>query len=1064
MDSNPQSMPPSPSPEHVNSADEALTAVHPNLSSGQLSEDSGNPHEMNAGAHKCSYTDCNKKFPTKQGLVNHSRIHFTDEQKILLCPHPGCERRYTSKNGFNYHYGSEHGDRSTWHQCPMAECLVSFYEPGQLKLHQLQHGVYCCTAHKCDYQCYSEEELFAHRDRNHSAFKLHKDRVVKAKSVAEVKPIRKVQKARQRNTGRLDTMELLGVGSNQGDEEGKEDKEPGKDEEREYDGERNPKKPVNYGEIHQVLKGWKCPIRGCKTYRKFKFDLHTHWQDKHPNLPEPSDIASMVSSISVQSAEQNPTSFLDDSHWVRVGNMEDIKEDYDLPSTDVGSEQPLASNTLGSTPAPVHRQPALDPRTGVPNNTVLQRPTSRFKREVDDSDTGNHMTAGNMNSSDAKATTQTTSTASSHSSAISAIKTRPSLHNTTSSYNPSILAPRHGAGAVRPSLSVSVTPFGNPSISSTSHPATAASAMASNTSSISPTNRAANNPRTENTISTLSRPVRRRVSGGPFNRATEARRLNPPLTRSNKAAYSAAFSTNTKSSRNQATNSPMMTGALPSGFNRINPKNAKKSQGQGKAKARAQYSSHGSSPLDSDDDDQDDEEEENEGEEEEQDEEEDESLFVSPIDDSKTQQGTAAGSNSRVLGVRGFANMPLPRDQDSDEEDMRPSHILRQERRAAAGRSPYYPPGARDRFGRPYGRTMGTTHTKFGAKNVSGSSKFSRDPKKTGKKAAAQENDSDDDDDEDEFDDNFATTSSGDSSYEAPRRGRRSIHHDSSAPSATNPRRPSTKTASHPGPPGPPGPPRTPSPDDTKFTPYQVYRPDFESPPPSYLIKSPGVIDRRLPYVDRPDNKFLSDVGVVQPEDLFDADDIFFCFRGPTPRETELQQQFDAEREQMRLNAIGSGFRAPMRFDTCPHTAPVNRLERKAWVAQRLRLDELELRADDDFEDEEKTLGLDRGVTRHDQNLAGIAMSDAPGSSSALPSKKKATCAGPARVKRKYIWKDQGMKNKRSRGGVRPRPRPSRGGGDEAQVDGGADEQVGRRVAASDAAGPDPVTPKQESS
>lgn len=152
-----------PGPEPVNSADEVPTAGITNSSSGKMSEDSYSLNGINNGAHKCHYTHCDKEFPTKQGLVNHSRVHLTDEQKNFLCPHPDCGKRYISKKGARYHYGIEHGDRSTWHQCLIAGCLSSFYERRALKLHQVEHGIYCCTGLGCDYRCHSEEDLSAHR-------------------------------------------------------------------------------------------------------------------------------------------------------------------------------------------------------------------------------------------------------------------------------------------------------------------------------------------------------------------------------------------------------------------------------------------------------------------------------------------------------------------------------------------------------------------------------------------------------------------------------------------------------------------------------------------------------------------------------------------------------------------------------------------------------------------------------------------------------------------------------------------------------------------------------------
>lgn len=120
-------------------------------------------------------------------------------------------------------------------------------------------------------------------------------------------------------------------------------------------------------------------------------------------------------------------------------------------------------------------------------------------------------------------------------------------------------------------------------------------------------------------------------------RATEARRMSPPPARSNQAAKSAVALINT----------------------RMPP--------QRHYQVSSSASSRRASSVSSDEEDEEDKEE---------------GLFVSPPDTTKNR---TKGSR-HVLGVRGFANMPLPRDQDSDEEDLRPSHVLRQERRAAAGK------------------------------------------------------------------------------------------------------------------------------------------------------------------------------------------------------------------------------------------------------------------------------------------------------------------------------------------------------------------------------------------
>lgn len=139
-----------------------------------------------------------------------------------------------------------------------------------------------------------------------------------------------------------------------------------------------------------------------------------------------------------------------------------------------------------------------------------------------------------------------------------------------------------------------------------------------------------------------------------------------------------------------------------------------------------------------------------------------------------------------------------------------------------------------------------------------------------------------------------------------------------------------------------------------------------------------------------------------------------------------------------------------MRFDTCPLTAPVNALKRAAWIRERLRLDELEKLGDETFEDEE----MDRVTTATPNGKA-------PGSANSSVSRgkgagKRATCAGPTRAKRKYTWKDEQMKNKRAKGGVKIRSPSLRvdgtpgsasradsvgGARGRAQVD-GADEEI----------------------
>ncbi|ESZ93241.1 hypothetical protein SBOR_6397 [Sclerotinia borealis F-4128] len=398
-------------------------------------------------------------------------------------------------------------------------------------------------------------------------------------------------------------------------------------------------------------------------------------------------------------------------------------------------------------------------------------------------------------------------------------------------------------------------------------------------------------------------------------------------------------------------------------------------------------------------------------------------LFVSP-----------SNPPSRPLGVRGFANMPLPRDQDSDEEDLRPSHVLKQdrERRATAAAATgaaapvaqiERPRGARDAYGRLYSeRGAGTdTADRYGAAgSTDKDGKGDKDKKgeksggKSKSKPMARRGRADDsDDDFDDFDE--SELSSSDDSYEDPRQGlgQRSTHQTKRTRSIFNPHQSSSGIRN------PVPPPRTPSPNGI-YRPYHPYAPDLDSPPPSYLIKSPGVIDRRLPYVDRPEDKFMSEVAVTQPQDLFNADDVHYYFRGPTEHEKALQRRLDAEKEAMKANAYGSGFQVPMHYDAHPYTAPINTRDRPAWREERLRLDELERRGDG-FEEIERIRGMDRN------------MSGAPDAEAEAPSKKakKATCAGPDRVKRKYNWRDPSKKNKRRR---------EQGTGGAAQVD-GTDEQ-----------------------
>lgn len=142
--------------------------------------------------------------------------------------------------------------------------------------------------------------------------------------------------------------------------------------------------------------------------------------------------------------------------------------------------------------------------------------------------------------------------------------------------------------------------------------------------------------------------------------------------------------------------------------------------------SRAKISSSRSARFDlpSEDDGSDD-ESADENDHDEYDNEEEEGLFVSPNgptdpasniikSSNRGKQSATTAPNRRVLGARGFANLPLPRDQDSDEEDLRPSHVLEQERRAAAGK-PLRAVGARNKHGLPYGTSRGDEDMDDGA-------------------------------------------------------------------------------------------------------------------------------------------------------------------------------------------------------------------------------------------------------------------------------------------------------------------------------------------------------------
>ncbi|KAK6610261.1 hypothetical protein H4I95_03320 [Botrytis cinerea] len=328
-----------------------------------------------------------------------------------------------------------------------------------------------------------------------------------------------------------------------------------------------------------------------------------------------------------------------------------------------------------------------------------------------------------------------------------------------------------------------------------------------------------------------------------------------------------------------------------------------------------------------------------------------------------------------------FANMPLPRDQDSDEEDLRPSHVLRQERRAIAGKS-VKPIRAGEYFG------VG--------KKIYG------EPKKMGKSTGFLATRLTDSDDDSIFEGNeLSSSGSSFGETEAP------------VPVVVQ-----QIISTHVPP--------TPFLVAPLYQPYQVYGPDLDSPP------HPTSLNLLV----------LSTALFLQPEDLFDADDIFFGFQDMTPHEREVQDRLDAEKEATRANSYGSGFRAPLHFDHCPYTAPICRAERATWIAERLRLDVAEARGDES-EDPESPLGMDSDDDR--RFGVDVEMSGTGKSTLSKKKKKRATCSGPIREKRKYNWNDPMRKNKRRKGsisagtsrGIRTRRSNSRG---DAQID-GANEQ-----------------------
>ncbi|KAF7900683.1 uncharacterized protein EAF01_007985 [Botrytis porri] len=869
---------------------------------GLLASVSPSPTNLDVSNFQCSHPDCGKSYASKHGLDNHSRVHFTDNEKPFACPHPGCLSRYTNKRGVTRHFNLKHKDKSDWFNCPTAECDSSFFDERQLKLHQREHGVFRCTARHCAYEYTTEQELYEHRERNHTTSDLYEDRAGKRPPGVSEKEDLSAQVSSGEETGdEIVVDEKSSPAKFCGDEDNFENSSPftapihGKSSRRGITN-RVSLKPEEYP-ARPNRKGWKCPKPGCTVCRKVQFDLITHWQEAHSGIPEP-------------------------AHFEFVHGPKS-SENTATPKFEAKDHRLGGQSTSARQPAP---QPDQEGASQSNANDGTQGPNSQQRGGKDANTSGNKNT--NMNGlNEPNASASTPSIASSRSPATTNTQGRTPRSNNGP---PIIPPPRHAPNTARPTTNVLANSPGNPSRPDES-----------------PSIR---NPRKK---ATIGHPTQRIHA-----RATETRRMSPPPARSNQATKSGVPLINTK---------------LP-------------------PPRRSQVSSpdfsRRSSSVSSDE------------------EEEEEGLFVSPPEATKNQ----TKGPRRVLGVRGFANMPLPRDQDSDEEDLRPSHVLRQERRAAAGkpakpdRSREFLGSGRKIFGQP--RKMGESTRPF----------------------AARSTDSDDDS-------NFegSELSSSGSSFgetETARADRRSTNHVSARASNSVPRRPSINDRD---------PPRTPSPDLPRYQAYEVYGPDLDSPPPSYLVKSPGVIDRTLTYPSRPDDKTLPDVAAVQPDDLFDADDIFFSFKDMNPHERGVQDRLDAEKEALRANAYGSGFRAPLHFDHCPYTAPICRAEQPAWIAERLRLDIAEARGDES-EDSETQLGIDRD----DDRRSGVDVELTGTGTSALSSKKKkATCSGPIREKRKYNWRDPVRKNKRRRGsfpGSASRRSSNRRSSGNSQID-GADEQ-----------------------
>ncbi|TGO35962.1 hypothetical protein BHYA_0139g00080 [Botrytis hyacinthi] len=882
---------------------------------GLLASPSPSPTKLDVSNFQCPHPDCGRSYASKHGLDNHSRVHFTDNEKPFACPHPGCLSRYTNKRGVTRHFNLKHKDKSDWFNCPTAECDSSFFDERQLKLHQREHGLFRCTARHCAYEYTTEQELYDHRERNHTTSDLYEDRTSKRPPGASKKEDLSAQVSSGEETGdEIVVAENSTKPEFYGDEDNFENSSPFKTPTYGRGSRRGIKKRVSLNTedcpARPNSKGWKCPKPGCTICRKVQFDLIAHWQEVHSDIPEPAHFEFVHGPKSSENTA-TPTFVVNDH---RLGGQ----------STSVG--QPARSGQEGA---------SLSNANDGARELDSQQLDSQQQRGKGDDAAGNKNT--NMNglsvTNDAALTPSITSSRS---------PTRTNTQGRTPRSNnshPIIPPPRHAPNLARAAINVLANSTGN-----LSGPAESPSI---------------NNRRKK---ATIGHPAQRIHA-----RATEARRISPPPARSNQAAKSAVAFINT----------------------RMPPQ--RYSQVSSPASSR-RASSRRASSVSSD---------------EEEEEDEEEGLFVSPPDTTKNQ---TKGSR-HVLGVRGFANMPLPRDQDSDEEDLRPSHVLRQERRAAAGKS-VKPDHTREFLGA--GRKIYGQPTKMGK-----STKF----------FAARSTDSDDDSNFDGSE--LSSSGSSFGATETHRPGRRSTNHVNARASNSVPRRPSVNNGD---------PPRTPSPDLPRYQPYEVYGPDLNSPPPSYLIKSPGVIDRTLPYLSRPEDKTLPDVAAVQPDDLFDADDIFFSFRDMTPHEREVQDRLDAEKEAIRANAYGSGFRAPLHFDHCPYTAPICRAERAVWIAERLRLDVEEARGD-----ESEDLEAPSRMDLDDDRRSGVDVEMTRTGRSATSKKRRATCSGPLREKRKYNWRDPFRKNKRRRGSLsgstsrRASTRRSNSGGN-SQID-GADEQ-----------------------